>query len=132
MHKAVLVFYLSLINLWAYSQNPTSMPVITESSQLEQSIGQEVIVEGIMQMKKFVNKGGISMEYYEFWVELADGKHILLRNSTGGALSKEPFTHKVHLKGRLFYGSVDSDDPKVQSRIGYRLDFSAWEIVERR
>jgi hypothetical protein len=114
---------------FAYSQKPASMPVITESSQLEQHIGKKVILEGIMKMKKFINKrGGIPMEYYEFWVELADGKTVLLRNNTGSHLSKEPFTHKVHLTGTLFYGSLESDVPQV----GYRLDFTSWKIIERR
>lgn len=122
--------YLSFIPFFIKGQH--SMPVITESSQLEQYIGKEVILEGLMQMKKFINKGGMPMEYYEFWVELADGKNILLRNSTGAALSKEPFTHKVHLKGTLFYGSIDSNKPEEQSRMGYRLDFTSWKIVERR
>jgi hypothetical protein len=126
----ILATYLFLIPFFVGGQS--AMPVITESSQLEQHIGKEVVIEGIMQMKKFINKGGVPMEYYEFWVVLADGKNILLRNNTGSALSKEPFTHKVHLTGRLFYGNMDSDDPKVQSRVGYRLDFTAWKIVERR
>lgn len=125
-----LAAYLSLITFFVRGQN--HMSVITESAQLEQHIGKEVIVEGIMQMKKFINKRGMPMEYYEFWVELADGKHILLRNNTGRALSKEPFTHKVHLAGTLFYGNMDSDDPRVQSRVGYRLEFTSWKIVERR
>jgi hypothetical protein len=126
----ILATYLFLIPFFVGGQS--AMPVITESSQLEQHIGKEVVIKGIMQMKKFINKGGVPMEYYEFWVVLADGKNILLRNNTGSALSKEPFTHKVHLTGRLFYGNMDSDDPKVQSRVGYRLDFTAWKIVERR
>lgn len=118
--------------VFSYAQNDDKMTVISQSTQLQEHIGREVILEGIMQMQKFVNKGGLEMDFYEFYVELADGKRILLRNNTGKPLSKEPFTHKVHLTGKLFYGNIDNNDPQVQSRVGYRFDFTEWKIIERK
>ncbi|GAB4134049.1 MAG: hypothetical protein OHK0045_19590 [Raineya sp.] len=117
---------------YSYAQNDNKMTIVSQSTQLQEHIGKEIILEGIMQMRKFVNKGGQEMDFYEFYIELADGKRILLRNKTGNPLSKEPFTHKVHLKGKLFYGNIDSNEPKAQSRLGYRFDFTGWKIIERR
>lgn len=107
------------------------MPVISNYEDLKANIGKDVILEGIMKMEKFVNKGGREFEFYEFWLEMNDGHQILLRNR-GEAMSKEPFTHKVHIEGNLFYGNVDSTNPNAQSRVGYRLDFTKVTIVERR
>lgn len=132
MKKCLIIICFTLIAVPSYAQHNAKMTIITKSSELQEQIGKEVILEGIMQMKKFVNKGGREMDFYEFYVELEDGKHILLRNNTGKPLSKEPFTHKVHLTGKLFYGNIDNDDPNVQSRIGYRFDFTSWKIIERK
>ncbi|WP_133121469.1 hypothetical protein [Raineya orbicola] len=107
------------------------MKVLTQKSELQENIGKDVILEGIMQMQKFQNKAGRIFEFYEFWLQMADGTRVLLRNNMGHPLSKEPFTRKVHLKGKLFYGNIDSEDGKAQSRLGYRLDFTEWKIVER-
>lgn len=108
------------------------MEVLTNSSDLKKNVGKEVILEGIMHMKKFRNKANKVIDFYEFWLEMSDGTWVLLRNNTGSPLSKEPFTHKVHLKGQLFFGNIDSNSMHVQSRLGYRLDFTSWEIVDRR
>lgn len=133
MKKCLIILCFTLMAALSYAQKKdASMVIITHSDQLQDHLGKEVIVEGIMQMKKFVDKGGRIREFYEFYVELADGRLILLRNMTGKPLSKEPFTRKVQLRGRLFYGNIDSDDPEVQSRVGYRFDFTDWKIIARK
>ena len=132
MKKCLIIICFTLTAALSYAQNNAKMTIITKFSELQEQIGKEVILEGIMQMNKFVNKGGREMDFYEFYVELEDRKHILLRNNTGNPLSKEPFTHKVHLTGKLFYGNIDNNDPQVQSRVGFRFDFTEWKIIERK
>jgi hypothetical protein len=103
--------------------------LVTKYDSLQFHKGKTVILEGIMQMEKFVNKRGDVGDFYEFWLEM-DGKNKVKLRNAGDAISKEPFTRKVHIQGVLFYGNIDSDDPKVQSRVGYRLDFNKITILK--
>lgn len=133
MKKYFIFIYCFLRASLVFSQeNQKNMDILTHSSSFKDYVGKEVVLEGLMQMKKFNNKAGRGMDFYEFYLEMQDGTSILLRNNTGKALSKEPFTHKVHLRGKIFYGNIDDNDPKVQSRVGYRFDFTEWKIIERR
>ncbi|HAP44755.1 MAG: hypothetical protein A2087_12235 [Spirochaetes bacterium GWD1_61_31] len=103
--------------------------VITDLGKLRQYHGSLVRLDGRMSMESFQDKGGRQHDWFELWLTLDDGQLILLR-SVMGPISKQPITHRVRVTGRLFYGNVDSDDPRAQSRVGYRLDFSAMEIVD--
>ncbi|MCU0429271.1 MAG: hypothetical protein MUF42_04805 [Cytophagaceae bacterium] len=113
--------------------HPTSAPMdtLTRYEQLNDFVGKNVWVEGILKMEKFTNKGGRILEFYEFWLEMNDGNSVLLRN-VGEAMSKEPFTHYVRIKAHVFHGMLDTDDPNVQSRVGFRLDFTDVQIISRR
>jgi hypothetical protein len=113
------------------AKKDTNMTVIKNYEDLKANIGKDVILEGIMKMEKFVDKRNRVHEFYEFWLEMNDGHQVKLRNA-GEAMSKEPFTHKVHIEGNLFYGNIDSSNPEAQSRVAYRLDFTKVTIVERR
>ncbi len=106
------------------------MKIITRFEELNEVINQEVLVEGILLMKKFVNKANKTLDFYEFWLEM-DNKNLVKVKNVGQAMSKEPFTHKVRLKTTVFFGNIDSSDPNVQSRVGYRLDFTEVEIIQR-
>jgi hypothetical protein len=59
-----------------------------------------------------------------------DSGMVQLRNGAG-PISKEPITQKVHIKGTLNYGSIDSDNPDVQSRLGFWLVFTQIDMLER-
>lgn len=128
-------FFIALFLFGCTSISAQKMKVLSQKSELQAHINQEVILEGIMQMKKFENKNQaeLGLEYYEFWLLLADGYKVLLVNKTGKPLSKEPFTKKVRIKGKLFYGDIDNYtqiEEKVQSRVGYRLDFTELKIIK--
>lgn len=109
-----------------------STDVIKNYDELSSSVGKQVILEGKMIMEKFVNKAGKESDFYEFWLEMKNSKNetqlVMLRNK-GEAISKEPITKQVHITGILFHGNIDNDDPKVQSRVGYRLDYTAIKII---
>lgn len=105
-------------------------PIVKTYDELKIHIGKDIIAEGTLLMEKFVDKGGREHESYEFWLEMDGGNKVKVRN-VGEAMSKEPFTHKVHMACKVFYGNIDSDDPKVQSRVGYRLDFTTVTIIDR-
>lgn len=99
------------------------LPVIKEYDQLKKYVGKTITLEGTLLMEPFVDKGGRTHEdIQELWLEMNDQHRVKLRN-IGEALSKEPFTHRVYIRGTLFYGNIDSDQPEAQSRVGYRLDF---------
>ena len=108
----------------------STMDTITTYAGLKPYIGKEAYVEGVLLMKKFVDKRGREHEIYEFWLEMDGGNRVMVRN-IGEAMSKEPFTHKVRMKALVFYGNIDSDSPEVQSRVGYRLDFTEVVIIKR-
>lgn len=105
-------------------------PIVKTYAELESFKGKNIKAEGILIMEKFTDKGGREHETYEFWLEMDGGNKVKVRN-VGEAMSKEPFTHKVHLDCKVFYGNIDSDDPKVQSRVGFRLDFTTVTIIDR-
>ena len=106
------------------------LPVVKTYAELESYKGKKIKAEGILIMEKFTDKGGREHEAYEFWLEMDGGNKVKVRN-VGEAMSKEPFTHKVHMDCKVFYGNIDSDDPKVQSRVGFRLDFTTVTIIDR-
>ena len=92
-------------------------------------MGENVVLEGVMLMEKFTDKKGSVHDFYEFWLEMNGNQRVFLRNA-GEAISKEPFTRKVHIEGKLFHGNIDSDNEIAQSRVGYRLDFYKITIVK--
>ena len=105
-------------------------PIVSTYAELEKYKGKNITAEGTLLMEKFIDKGGREHEMYEFWLEMDGGNKVKV-NNVGEAMSKEPFTHKVHMECKVFYGNIDSDDPKVQSRVGYRLDFTTVTIIDR-
>lgn len=134
-----LVLFLSLVIISSCKTskpvaavNPENLTVISNYDELKPHVGKVVILEGKMTMEKFVNKAGKEGDFYEFWLEMknTEGKinQVMLRNK-GEAISKEPITRQVQITGTLFYGSVDTDNPMAQSRVGYRLDYNAIKII---
>lgn len=123
-----LVFSLFLFSFSSISAQ--KMKILTQKSQLQAYINKEVTLEGIMQMEKFENKVDIGMDYYEFWLLLADSSKVLLTNKTGKPLSKEPVTKKVQIRGTLSYGKLNGKSEKAQSLKGYQLDFTELKIIK--
>jgi hypothetical protein len=109
----------------------TAMPVLTHKSQLAAHIGQEVCVEGVLRTRKYIDKAGRTSDFEEPWLEMEAEEWVLVRATSTHLLAQLPYDRKVQLVGKVFYGSVDSDDPQVQSRIGYRIDWKEIKIVEK-
>ena len=76
-----------------------------------------------------MNKANKEGGFTEFWLEMDSSNLVLLRQKDK-VFAKDYINHKVQVKGKLFQGNIDSDDPKVQSRYGYRLDYIEINVVK--
>ncbi|MEW6470002.1 MAG: hypothetical protein AB1458_13825 [Bacteroidota bacterium] len=100
------------------------LPMVSKYDSLKSYKGMEILAAGKIVEEKFVNKGGKELDFTELWLEMDEGHRIMLRQR-GKDKAKDYVGKQVKVQGTLFYGNIDSDDPKAQSRVGYRLDYTA-------
>lgn len=100
-----------------------SLHMIANYDSLDGYKSKEIIAIGVVKEEKFVNKGGKEMDFTELWLEMNDGRQIMLRQK-GKKSAKDFVNRKSAVQGVLFYGNIDSDNPNAQSRVGYRLDYT--------
>jgi len=100
-----------------------TLPMVTKYADLENYKKKDIIAVGILSEEKFVNGGGKVFDFTELWLKMEGGEKIKLR-PIGEHNTKALVGKKVMVQGNLFHGNIDSDDPKQQSRYGYRLDFT--------
>lgn len=99
-------------------------------TNLQSCKGDTAMVYGTIIREKFVNKGGRETDIIETLLKLEDSYKVHLRNLGSVKVNFDNLENKkVKLQAIIFYGGIDSDDPKVQSRIGYRIDYFAVESI---
>lgn len=116
---------------FAQKKHATTMQILTNKSALAAHIGQDACIEGVLQKRKYTNKAGKLIDFEEPWLELEKNEWVLVRLASTHLLAELPYGSKVQLIGKVFYGSVDSDDPQVQSRLGYRIDCQEIKIIKK-
>ena len=93
-------------------------PVLSHSQDLSAHSGQVLGLSGQYEWIEFRDKANRPRGFGEPWLKLEGGHRVLLR----GFKNLPQDSQNLTLYGRLFWGSIDSDNPQVQSRLGYRLD----------
>lgn len=111
-------------------ETPQTMKTIQTSEELKSLPPlAQIRIAGTLVQEPFMNKNKIiNPNILEWYLLLTDGYRIYLRYDQHIREQLLQYKNqKVWMKGSIHFGQVDSEDPNVQSRVGYILQILSLE-----